>query len=150
METVTQDEESCQGRATGAAWRAVAETLASEVASARRRLAEVERLLLLLASPGSPGGRARQHTPAARDDQPSASPPVLRLVPPGEACPVRLTPREAEVLRLLAAGRSNREMAAALCRSERTVERHLGSLYRKIAARNRAEATAFALRHGLA
>ena len=41
-------------------------------------------------------------------------------------------------------------MAGLLCRSERTVERHLENIYRKVGARNRADATAFALRHGLA
>ncbi len=70
--------------------------------------------------------------------------------PAPPAGPGRLTPREVEVLRLLAAGRSNREMAAALSVSPRTVERHLENLYRKIAARNRAEAAAWALRHRLA
>ena len=54
------------------------------------------------------------------------------------------------MLRLVAEGRSNREMAEVLCRSERTIERHLENIYRKIAARNRADATAFALRHRLA
>ena len=53
------------------------------------------------------------------------------------------------MLRLVAAGRSNRAMAAALALSERTVERHLENAYRKIGARNRAEATAYALRHHL-
>jgi DNA-binding CsgD family transcriptional regulator len=66
------------------------------------------------------------------------------------ANPAGLTVREVEVLRLVAAGRSNREMAEVLCRSERTIERHLENIYRKIAARNRADATAFALRHHLA
>ena len=54
------------------------------------------------------------------------------------------------MLRLIAAGQSNREMAAALCRSERTVERHLENIYRKIDAHNRADATAYAFRHRLA
>ena len=61
-----------------------------------------------------------------------------------------LSPREAEVLRLIAAGRSNREIAAELILSVRTVERHVTNLYRKIGARGRADATAFALRSGLA
>ena len=54
------------------------------------------------------------------------------------------------MLRLLAAGRSNREVAAALALSVRTVERHITNLYLKIDARNRADATAYAVRHGLA
>jgi pimeloyl-ACP methyl ester carboxylesterase/DNA-binding CsgD family transcriptional regulator len=61
-----------------------------------------------------------------------------------------LTPREREVLSLLAAGRSNAEMAARLTLSERTVARHIANVYAKIGAHNRAEATAYALRHGLA
>jgi DNA-binding NarL/FixJ family response regulator len=60
-----------------------------------------------------------------------------------------LSRREAEVLRLIAAGRSNREIAAELFLSVRTVERHVTNLYGKIGARGRADATAFALRHGL-
>lgn len=60
-----------------------------------------------------------------------------------------LSEREVAVLRLVAAGKSNREMAAALCRSERTIERHIENIYRKIAAHNRADATAYALRHHL-
>jgi DNA-binding CsgD family transcriptional regulator len=64
--------------------------------------------------------------------------------------PDGLTAREAEVLRLVAAGRRNAEIAAALSLSPKTVERHLVNLYAKIGARNRAQATAYALRHDLA
>jgi DNA-binding CsgD family transcriptional regulator len=60
---------------------------------------------------------------------------------------VDLTPREAEVLRLIGAGRNNPEIAEALFLSVRTVERHVENLYRKIGVRSRAEAIAFALRH---
>lgn len=61
--------------------------------------------------------------------------------------PAGLTEREAEVLRLLAGGRTNREIAATLVLSVHTIERHLANAYRKIGARNRADATAFALRN---
>ena len=61
-----------------------------------------------------------------------------------------LTRREVEVLRLVAAGRSNRAIAAELALSVRTVERHITNLYGKIDAANRADATAYAFRHGLA
>ena len=61
-----------------------------------------------------------------------------------------LTQREEEVLGLLAAGRSNKEIAAVLFLSERTVERHITTIYRKIGVHRRTEAMAFALRHGLA
>jgi ATP/maltotriose-dependent transcriptional regulator MalT len=66
------------------------------------------------------------------------------------AYPAGLTRREAEVLGLLAAGHSNKEIAAQLFLSERTVERHITTVYRKIGTRRRTEAMAFALRHGLA
>lgn len=61
--------------------------------------------------------------------------------------PAGLTAREAEILRLLAEGRTNREIADTLVLSVHTIERHLANAYRKIGARNRADATAFALRN---
>jgi DNA-binding CsgD family transcriptional regulator len=61
-----------------------------------------------------------------------------------------LTARETEVLRLIAAGNSNQEIGAALTLSTRTVERHIANLYSKLGARNRADATAYAVRHALA
>jgi DNA-binding NarL/FixJ family response regulator len=61
-----------------------------------------------------------------------------------------LTPREMEVLRLIGAGATNKEIATQLVVSVATVERHVANIYNKIGLRNRAEATAFALRHGLA
>ena len=61
-----------------------------------------------------------------------------------------LSPREREVLRLVAAGESNSQIARRLGLSTHTVERHAANLYRKIGARGRADATAYALRNGLA
>ena len=72
------------------------------------------------------------------------APPPVSIYPDG------LTAREVEVLRLVAAGRSNRQIAAALFISERTVNRHLTNLYTKIDAHSKADATAWALRHHLA
>jgi DNA-binding CsgD family transcriptional regulator/pimeloyl-ACP methyl ester carboxylesterase len=60
-----------------------------------------------------------------------------------------LSPREVEVLRLLAAGKSNREIADALVLSVNTVIRHVSNIYAKTGAANRAEATAFAAKQGL-
>ncbi|HNB51040.1 MAG TPA: response regulator transcription factor, partial [Anaerolineales bacterium] len=68
---------------------------------------------------------------------------------PSLPTPHGLTAREAQVLQLIAAGRSTKEIAAALFISNPTVERHITHIYQKIGARSRAEATAFALRHGL-
>lgn len=60
-----------------------------------------------------------------------------------------VTAREMEVLRLIAAGDSNAEIARSLGIAVHTVERHAANLYRKIGARGRADATAYALRRGL-
>ena len=62
----------------------------------------------------------------------------------------RLTERECEVLRLIAGGATNREIAERLVISGRTVERHITHIYGKIGARGKADATAFALRHSMA
>ena len=64
--------------------------------------------------------------------------------------PDGLTPREVDVLRLVAAGETNAEIAARLGLSVHTVERHAVNLYRKIDARGRADATAYAVRRGMA
>lgn len=60
-----------------------------------------------------------------------------------------LTSRETEVLKLVASGCSNKEIAQQLCVSVFTVQRHVANIYNKIGARGRADATAYALRHGL-
>ncbi len=64
--------------------------------------------------------------------------------------PASLTAREVEVLRLVAQGKSNREIAQTLVISERTVINHLASVFNKTDVDNRAGAAAFAIRHGLA
>jgi DNA-binding CsgD family transcriptional regulator len=61
-----------------------------------------------------------------------------------------LTPRELEVLRLLAEGRSDREIAAALFVSRRTAATHVAAIFRKLGVSSRAAAAAYAVRHGLA
>jgi DNA-binding CsgD family transcriptional regulator len=60
-----------------------------------------------------------------------------------------LSPRELEVLRLVAAGRSNREIAAELLISEHTVARHLQNIFAKLGLSSRTAATAFAFEHDL-
>ena len=60
-----------------------------------------------------------------------------------------LSQRELEVLRLVAAGRSNREIAAALVISEHTVARHLQNIFAKVGLSSRTAATAFAFEHDL-
>jgi DNA-binding CsgD family transcriptional regulator len=64
--------------------------------------------------------------------------------------PDGLTAREVEVLRLVAAGLTNREIAGRLVLSVRTVENHIASIFNRIGVDGRAAATAYAVRHDLA
>ena len=70
--------------------------------------------------------------------------------PPAPTWPAGLTDREVEVLRLIAAGRSNRAIAQALFISPNTVLHHVSSIFAKLGVANRAAAAAYATRLGLA
>lgn len=61
----------------------------------------------------------------------------------------RLSPRERDVLRLVVAGKSNKEIAAALLVAERTVKFHMTSIFNKLGAENRAQAVTIAHERGL-
>jgi DNA-binding CsgD family transcriptional regulator len=63
--------------------------------------------------------------------------------------PLPVTGRELDLLRLVAAGRTNREIASELAISEKTVERHLGNVFTKLGVSNRTAAIAHAYRHGM-
>jgi DNA-binding CsgD family transcriptional regulator len=84
-----------------------------------------------------------------------AKPDIERLATMSQAASVAsalpggLSEREIEVLRLLAAGLTNRAIAEALTISERTVDRHVSNIYTKLDISTRAAATAFAFEHGL-
>ena len=60
-----------------------------------------------------------------------------------------LTPRELEVLRLVASGKSNRDIATALVISEHTVARHVQNIFSKLGVPSRTAAGAFAFEHDL-
>jgi DNA-binding NarL/FixJ family response regulator len=64
--------------------------------------------------------------------------------------PSGLTGREVEVLELIAAGRTNRQIAETLFISERTVARHVSNIFTKLSVTSRSAATAYAFQHGLA
>jgi DNA-binding NarL/FixJ family response regulator len=70
--------------------------------------------------------------------------------PPPGPLPDDLTPREAEVLSLIAGGLSNDEIAATLVVSPATVKTHINHVFAKIGARDRAQAVHYAYTHGLA
>ena len=73
-----------------------------------------------------------------------------RPAPPPASLPDDLTPREAEVLSLVAEGLSNREIASTLVVSEATVKTHINHVFAKIGVRDRAQAVHYAYTHGLA
>jgi DNA-binding NarL/FixJ family response regulator len=100
---------------------------------------EVQARLLEAATSGRAGGGASGAPAGAAGETGSAQP-----------LPDDLTPREAEVLRLIAAGRSNGEIAAELVVSAATVKTHVNHVFAKIGARDRAQAVHYAYTHGLA
>ena len=74
---------------------------------------------------------------------------IAALRSSGGGLPDSLTGREAEVLRLVASGLSNRQIAERLVVSVHTVARHLQNVYCKIGAHNRTDAATYTVRHGL-
>jgi DNA-binding NarL/FixJ family response regulator len=82
---------------------------------------------------------------------PPAVEPVLRRLMEGEDDPRDdpLTPRESEILKLVAEGHSTREIAETLVLSEKTVEKHRANLLEKLQMRDRVDLTRYAIRIGL-
>jgi DNA-binding NarL/FixJ family response regulator len=88
---------------------------------------------------------ARPQTQAPQGEEAGESGPPT----PPATLPDDLTPREAEVLTLIAGGLSNREIAAKLFVSEATVKTHINHVFSKIGVRDRAQAVHYAYTHGL-
>ena len=97
---------------------------------------------------------ARLELEAARDTfaRLGAATDVTRVEGPsglGRVDSHELTKRELEVLRLVAAGETNKEIAAGLIVSVRTIDRHVSNIYAKLGVSSRAAATSYAHEHGL-
>ena len=92
---------------------------------------------LVAAATGAGASAPPQEGAASRDGA------AARALPDG------LTAREGEVLTLVAAGRSNREIASGLFVSEATVKTHINNIFAKVGARDRAQAVHYAFTHDL-
>ncbi len=121
-----------------------AHALATEIGNAQR-LAEADAALAEVMGAPATGSRT-----APGSDGAAGSGAAGSGIPAGGPLPSNLTSRQADVLRLLAAGRSNRQIAAELVLSTATVERHLATIYRNLGLSGRVEAARFAMEHGLA
>jgi len=117
-----------------------AQALAAEIGNAQR-LAEADAALAEITDRGIPGHATGPANPGTA----TAGPAAATSPRPGN-----LTSRQAEVLRLLAAGLSNKQIAAELFLSPATVERHLATIYRNLRLAGRVEAARFAIENGIA
>jgi DNA-binding NarL/FixJ family response regulator len=110
--------------------------------------AEIGRAVLAAAAGQAvldPGVQQRLASAAARAPEPAGS-----GSPDSPSGDDDLTPREAEVLRLIAVGQSNREIARSLYVSEATVKTHVNRIFAKTGSRDRAQAMRYAYAHGYA
>jgi DNA-binding NarL/FixJ family response regulator len=144
-------------------WSANAVARIAEV----RRAAPAAKIIVLTAEPGAPwlaeAVRAGADAAIAKTVQPTTLGLLVReiwagtihhaFVGPrpaaGEDGHANLTPRELEILRLVAGGASNGVIARQLWVTEQTVKFHLSNVYRKLGVSNRTEAGAYAHRHQL-
>jgi NarL family two-component system response regulator LiaR len=100
---------------------------------------------LVRAIEGANRGQAQLHPEVARKLMEQVSTPAHREEPPGSA----LTPRELEVLRLIANGMSNKEIARELVLNERTVKGHVSNILSKLGLADRTQAALYAVREGI-
>jgi DNA-binding NarL/FixJ family response regulator len=99
------------------------------------------------------GGRLELEAARRAFAQLGAAPDLARIdaLAQGEAagCAPRLTPRELQVLRLVATGKTNKAIASQLSLSEKTVDRHVSNIFGKLDVPSRAGAVAYAYEHKL-
>ena len=147
---------------------ALIEAIAGNAASAARLVGAVEGLFVLHGVVPTASYRARlQHAAslartalgeqayaaawaAGRDDPHAVMTAAIGPHDRGKTgAPFHLSPRERDVLSLLASGQTDKEIASALAISNRTVSNHVARILGKLGARSRAEAAVRAVRHGL-
>jgi DNA-binding NarL/FixJ family response regulator len=114
-----------------------------EVARTRALLVQAYRML------GDDDAAGREAAAARKAFADVGAGPDRRALDALDAPPGGLTRREVDVLRLVAVGQSNREVAAALVISEKTAARHVANIYAKLGISSRSAATAFAYEHAL-
>jgi NarL family two-component system response regulator LiaR len=95
-------------------------------------------------------GQVQLHPDVARSLMAAVAAQAAPPAGPAPAAPEELTQREREVLRLIAGGCSNREIAEWLVISEKTVKTHVSSILGTLHLEDRTQAAIYALRHGLA
>jgi ATP/maltotriose-dependent transcriptional regulator MalT len=95
------------------------------------------------------GGGLELNVARAVFEQLGAAPDLARIDGLGRGAPHGLTPRELQVLRLVATGKTNKAIAAELFVSEKTVDRHVSNIFTKLDVPSRAAATASAYQHKL-
>jgi DNA-binding CsgD family transcriptional regulator len=112
--------------------------------SSRRQPGDVERAGSLLQA-----AQGAFHSLGAGGWAERAAAALHSLPHPKSRLPGGLTEREAEVVRLVASGKANKEIASELGLSQKTVERHLSNIFAKLGVSSRAAATSFAHREGI-
>ena len=142
-----QDALAMNARMGARPWLAHTQYQYATMLLARHHSGDDEQAVLLLDEALATARALGMHALEARltGQQAQTAPPH----PAPQDLPDPLSPREVEVLRLIAAGKSNRDIADALCISLNTVATHVRNILTKTGCANRTEAAAYALRHGL-
>ena len=148
LTTYSDDEFIFEALKAGAVGYMVKDLPASELVQAIRAVRQGGALI----PPAIAARLVAEYTRLATGGAPQAQPqpqPAGEAPPPAAERVADLTPRETDILKLLARGLSNKEIADQLFLSEGTVKNYLSSIFSKLHARDRAQAISLALRQGL-